>query len=94
MAVTRTAGAGLLIVINGSPYELAKDDQRLELCQRRAAEASCTLAYVNMVGGQDELVFDGDSDRRQRRCAVLARAAQFEETCLVVDLELPQADPT
>ena len=39
VAVTRTAGAGLLIVINGSPYELAKDDQRLELCQRRAAEA-------------------------------------------------------
>ena len=48
-------------MINGSPYELEKDDVRLELCRRRAAEAGCTLAYVNMVGGQDELVFDGDS---------------------------------
>jgi NAD+ synthase (glutamine-hydrolysing) len=93
VAVTRTAAAGLLIVINGSPYELAKDDQRLELCQRRAAEANCTLAYVNMVGGQDELVFDGDSLIVASDGEVLARAAQFEETCLVVDLELPQADP-
>jgi NAD+ synthase (glutamine-hydrolysing) len=93
VAVTRTAAAGLLIVINGSPYELAKDDQRLELCQRRAAEANCTLAYVNMVGGQDELVFDGDSLIVASDGEVLARVAQFEETCLVVDLELPQADP-
>ena len=74
VAVTRTAEAGLLIVINGSPYELAKDDQRLELCQRRAAEAGCTLAYVNMVG-QDELVFDGDSVVVPRRCGVGACAA-------------------
>ena len=92
VAVTRTAEAGLLIVINGSPYELAKDDQRLELCQRRAAEAGCTLAYVNMVGGQDELVFDGDSVVVAADGAVLARAPQFEETCLVVDLELPPAN--
>jgi NAD+ synthase (glutamine-hydrolysing) len=92
VAVSRTAGAGLLIVINGSPYELAKDDQRLELCQRRAAEARCTLAYVNMVGGQDELVFDGDSLIVDSDGEVRARAAQFEQTCLVADLELPQAD--
>jgi NAD+ synthase (glutamine-hydrolysing) len=93
VAVTRSAGAGLLIVINGSPYELAKDDQRLELCQRRAAEAGCALAYVNMVGGQDELVFDGDSLVVAGDGEVLARAAQFEQTCLVVDLDLPEADP-
>ena len=61
--------------------------------QRRAAEAGCTLAYVNMVGGQDELVFDGDSVVVAADGAVLARAPQFEETCLVVDLELPQANP-
>ena len=53
--------AGLLLVVNGSPYERNKDDVRLELCARRAREAGCALAYVNMVGGQDELVFDGDS---------------------------------
>ena len=61
VAVTRTAGAGLLVVPNASPYERNKDDVRLELCQRRAREAGTVLAYANMVGGQDELVFDGDS---------------------------------
>ena len=61
VAVCRAAGAGLLVVPNASPYERGKDDTRLELVQRRAAEAGATLAYVNMVGGQDELVFDGDS---------------------------------
>ena len=50
----------------------------------RCAEAGCTLAYVNMVGGQDELVFDGDSVVVAADGAVLARAPQFEETCLVV----------
>ena len=61
VAVAREAEAGLLLVINGSPYERNKDDVRLRWCRRRAAEAGCALAYVNMVGGQDELVFDGDS---------------------------------
>ena len=57
----RAAEAGLLLVINGSPYEAAKDDVRLQLCARRAREGGCALAYVNLVGGQDELVFEGDS---------------------------------
>ena len=61
VAQTRDAGAELLLVINGSPYEREKDDTRLELVRRRAAQAGCALAYLNMVGGQDELVFDGDS---------------------------------
>jgi len=91
VAVTREAGAGLLVVINGSPYERNKDDVRLELVRRRAAAAGCTLAYVNMVGGQDELVFDGDSIVVAPDGAVLARAPQFEEGCLVVDLDLPAA---
>ena len=55
------AEVGLVVNINGSPYELNKDDVRLALVARRAAEANATIAYVNMVGGQDELVFDGDS---------------------------------
>ena len=59
--VAREAGAGLLLCLNGSPYERGKDDVRGELVARRAAEAGCAIAYVNMVGGQDELVFDGDS---------------------------------
>ena len=60
-AAAAAAGAGLLLVVNGSPYEREKDDTRLDLCRRRAAEAGCALAWVNLVGGQDELVFDGDS---------------------------------
>ena len=57
-----TPGAGLLLVINGSPYERDKDDTRLELVRAaRAPRPAAPLAYVNMVGGQDELVFDGDS---------------------------------
>jgi NAD+ synthase (glutamine-hydrolysing) len=79
-------------VINASPYERSKDDARLALVQRRSAEAGCPLAYVNMVGGQDDLVFDGDSIVVDPDGQVLARAPQFDETLLVVDLELP-VDP-
>src|SRR5688572_22004334 len=91
VAVTREAEAGLLLVINGSPYERDKDDTRLDLARRRAAAAGCALAYVNMVGGQDELVFDGDSLVVAADGEVLARAPQFEEALLVVDLDVPAA---
>ncbi len=91
VAVAREAGAGLLLVINGSPYERNKDDVRLDLVRRRAAGAGCALAYVNMVGGQDELVFDGDSLVVDVGGDVLARAQQFVEELLVVDLDLPDA---
>ncbi|MGH3509081.1 MAG: NAD+ synthase [Nocardioidaceae bacterium] len=87
----KAAGAGLLLVINGSPYEANKDDVRLELCARRALEAGCSLAYVNMVGGQDELVFDGDSLVVDADGSLLARAGQFTDELLVVDLDLPLA---
>jgi NAD+ synthase (glutamine-hydrolysing) len=87
----RAAGAGLLLVVNGSPYEANKDDVRGELCTRRAAEARAPLAYVNMVGGQDELVFDGDSIVALPDGSIVARAAQFESELLVVDLELAAA---
>ncbi len=89
VAKVRQAGAELLLVLNGSPYERDKDDARRELVTRRAAEAGCTLAYVNMVGGQDDLVFDGDSIVVSPDGQVLARAPQFEEALLVVDLDLP-----
>jgi NAD+ synthase (glutamine-hydrolysing) len=91
VALVREAGANLLVVINGSPYERNKDDTRLDLVRRRAADAGCTLAYVNMVGGQDELVFDGDSVVVSADGEVLARAPQFEESLVVVDLDLPDA---
>jgi NAD+ synthase (glutamine-hydrolysing) len=93
VAVARQAGAGLLVVPNASPFERGKDEARLELCARRAREAGATLAYVNMMGGQDELVFDGDSIIVDAAGQLLARGPQFEETLLVADLELPSADP-
>jgi NAD+ synthase (glutamine-hydrolysing) len=89
IAVARAAGAGLVLCINGSPYERNKDDVRLELNARRAREAGATLAYVNMVGGQDELVFDGDSMVVSAAGQLLARAPQFDTDLLVVDLDLP-----
>ncbi|MFJ4849699.1 MULTISPECIES: NAD+ synthase [unclassified Streptomyces] len=89
----RTAGAGLLVAINASPYEVAKDDTRLELVRKRAQEAGCTLAYGAMIGGQDELVFDGDSIVVSASGDVIGRAPQFEEGCVLLDLDLPAADP-
>ncbi|MFD0541795.1 nitrilase-related carbon-nitrogen hydrolase [Actinomadura luteofluorescens] len=91
VSVTSASGAGLLLVINASPYERNKDDARLELCASRAREAGCALAYVNMVGGQDELVFDGDSVIVGPDGSPLSRAPQFVEHLLVTDLDLPAA---
>jgi NAD+ synthase (glutamine-hydrolysing) len=90
-AAAKAAQAALVVVPNGSPYERAKDDARLELCVRRAREAEAALAYVNLVGGQDELVFDGDSLVVDAAGELVARAAQFEEELLIVDLDLPAA---
>ncbi|MHB9862324.1 NAD+ synthase [Streptomyces sp. YIM S03343] len=89
----RSAGAGLLLSVNASPYERDKDDTRLELVRKRAQEAGCTTAYLAMVGGQDELVFDGDSIVVDRNGEVVARAPQFAEGCVVLDLDLPAAAP-
>ncbi|MGB9373009.1 MAG: NAD+ synthase [Jiangellales bacterium] len=94
VAAARAAQAGLLLVLNGSPFERQKDDLRLALCRRRADEAGCTLAYVNLVGGQDELVFDGDSIVVGQGGAVIARAPQFDDGVLIADLELPAASTT
>ncbi|WP_185921963.1 NAD+ synthase [Streptomyces sp. WAC06614] len=90
---TRSARAGLLLSVNASPYERNKDDQRLELVRKRAQEAGCTLAYLAMMGGQDELVFDGDTIVVDRDGEVIARAPQFSEGCVLVDLDLPAAAP-
>jgi NAD+ synthase (glutamine-hydrolysing) len=81
-------GLDLLLCLNGSPYERAKDDARGELVAQRAREAGAPMAYVNLVGAQDELVFDGDSMVVDASGALLARAPQFVEHLLVVDLDL------
>ncbi|GDX23073.1 NAD+ synthase [Actinomycetes bacterium] len=80
-------GAGLLLVPNGSPFEKAKDDQRFELASRRAREVGAPLVYVNMVGGQDDLVFDGDSIVVDANGKLLARSPQFVEGLMLVDID-------
>ena len=87
----RARRRGLLVVPNASPYERGKDDVRLDLCVRRAREAGAALAYANMIGGQDELVFDGDSILVAADGALIARGPQFEEALVVADLDLPAA---
>ena len=86
---TRDAEAGLLLVVNASPYERGKDDSRLALCRQRALEAGCSLAYVNLVGAQDELVFDGDSLIVDSAGDIIARAPQFTPVLMVADIEVP-----
>jgi NAD+ synthase (glutamine-hydrolysing) len=78
---------GLLVVPNGSPFERNKDDVRLALVQRRAQEIGAPIAYVNMTGGQDDLVFDGDTIVVGADGGVLARSAQFVDQMLIVDIE-------
>ena len=90
VTVCREAGAGLVVVINGSPYERGKDDVRGELVCRRAQEAGAPLAYVNTVGGQDELVFDGDSLVADADGRIVARAPLFDEGLIAVDLDLAE----
>ncbi len=92
VAVTRHAGASLLVVPNASPYERGKDDVRLALCVRCAGEAGAAVAYANLIGGQDELVFDGGSLLVTADGDVLARGPQFDEALIVHDLDLPGAD--
>ena len=91
--VAGAAGVGLVVNINASPYERNKDDVRLALLQRRAAEAHAPLAYVNTVGGQDELVFDGDSMVVAPDGSTIMRAPQFVEDVFLVDVDVtPAAD--
>ncbi|MPY79679.1 MAG: NAD+ synthase [Actinophytocola sp.] len=88
IAALGEAGVDVVVSPNASPYERSKDEQRLPLAARRAREAGAPLAYCNQVGGQDDLVFDGDSFVVDTDDTVLARAPQFTEHLLVVDLDL------
>jgi len=78
---------GLVLVPNGSPYERNKDDVRLALVTKRALEAKAPLVYVNMTGGQDDLVFDGDSIVVGADGTLIARAPQFENGVMIVDVD-------
>jgi NAD+ synthase (glutamine-hydrolysing) len=78
---------GLLVVPNGSPFERNKDDVRLALVQKRAKEIGAPVAYVNMTGGQDDLVFDGDTIVVGKDGSLLARTAQFDDQLIVIDID-------
>jgi NAD+ synthase (glutamine-hydrolysing) len=82
------SGADLVVNINASPYSRGRREDRLALLRRRVAEAGCPIAYVNQVGGQDELVFDGASLVVGPDGTLLATGRQFEEDLVLVDLEL------
>jgi NAD+ synthase (glutamine-hydrolysing) len=92
-SVAGAAQVGLVLNINASPYERNKDDVRLALLQRRAAEAGAPVAYVNIVGGQDELVYDGDSMVVAPDGATVLRAPQFVEDVFLVDVPVAPAAP-
>jgi NAD+ synthase (glutamine-hydrolysing) len=80
-------GAQLLVNISASPFHVGKEREREEMFQQRARDTSSFVAFVNAVGGQDELVFDGHSCVLDDEGEVLARAPGFEETLLVVDVD-------
>ncbi|MDH6537453.1 NAD+ synthase [Aurantimicrobium minutum] len=78
----------LLLILNGSPFEREKDEVRLPLVQRRAEQVNAPAVYLNLVGGQDDLVFDGGSFVTNASGKVLARAHQFVEQTLLVDIDV------
>ncbi len=86
-AAAAAAGAQVLINLNASPFHAGKRAEREELVARRALDHGLTILYANLVGGQDELVFDGGSFVVDRDGRVQARAAQFQEQALLVDLD-------
>jgi NAD+ synthase (glutamine-hydrolysing) len=81
-------GAELVVNLNASPYHAGRLAERERMLATRAADASCTLVYVNLVGGQDELVFDGASLVVDAAGDVVARGPQFQEDVMVVDIDV------
>jgi len=88
------AGAGLIVNINASPYSIEKLSARMGVLTERTKGNSVAVAYLNTVGGQDEIVFDGASLVMDSSGNVLARAGQFREDLLLVDLEAGRSEDT
>ncbi len=86
-------GAQLVVNVNASPFAVGRAAERMEVLRARAAQAGCPIAYVNQVGGQDELVFDGGSMVVDPDGDIVATAARFDEEMLVVDVPLPAPLP-
>jgi NAD+ synthase (glutamine-hydrolysing) len=81
------AGAELIVNISASPFHVGRDREREDMLVTRARDNACFLAFCNLVGAQDELIFDGHSVVIDDQGEVLARAPGFEECLLVVDVE-------
>jgi NAD+ synthase (glutamine-hydrolysing) len=90
IAVQAGGGARLIVNVNASPYVIGRGADRLAVARQRVAESGCAIAYVNQVGGQDELVFDGGSFVVDAAGALVAAAAAFTETLLIVDVDVPE----
>jgi NAD+ synthase (glutamine-hydrolysing) len=88
MSQQAAGGAELILNLNASPYYAGRVEERHRMLATRAADASCGLVYVNQVGGQDELVFDGASVVFDANGKLVAEAPQFEEHTMVLDLEV------
>lgn len=87
------SGAGLILNINSSPYHMGKTDERRGLIIDEARKNNVYISYANLVGGQDELVFDGQSMIVNPSGKVLARAKAFEEDLILADLDMPEERP-
>ena len=87
VAKLREEKTDVALVLNGSPFEIDKDDRRVELVKNLAAKQDVAVAYVNLVGGQDDLVFDGDSLMIDANQNLIGRGKQFEEDLLLFDIE-------
>ncbi|THV42583.1 NAD+ synthase [Glycomyces buryatensis] len=85
------AEAGLVVNINASPYEQGKHERRLALVKERSAEVGAPIAYLNLVGGQDEIVFDGGSFIADTAGKILSSARRFSSELLITDVELAAA---
>ena len=82
------AGAEVIFNLNASPYHVGKLDQRLGVLRQRVSETGCAIVYVNLVGGQDELVFDGASLVLDPNSRVIAQAPAFQEHLLIAEVEV------
>jgi len=85
-------GARLVVNINASPYSIGREADRRAVARARVTESGCAIAYVNQVGGQDELVFDGGSFVMDATGAVLGAAPRFVEASLIVDVPVPSGN--
>ena len=86
VAELASANTDVALILNGSPFEIDKDDRRLNLITDLANEHKCAVAYVNLVGGQDDLVFDGDSMLLDSNSSLVFRAPKFAQGIAIVDI--------